>query len=316
MSERFLVSGGGGFIGSHIVDELVNRGQRVRVLDDFSTGRRENLVQSMDRIELVEGDIRDLTTVTRAVKDVDYILHHAAIASVAKSVADPVGTDRSNVLGTVNLLVAARDAGVKRVVYASSTSVYGDSPTLPQREDSLTNPLSPYAVSKLAGENYSLAFHHVYGLPTVALRYFNVYGPRQDPASEYAAVIPRFIAAALKGEPLTIYGDGQQTRDFVYVANVVEANLLVCQPSSNRSIGQALNIACGARHSLLDLVSYVQSLTKNRKLEVIHEPARPGDIRDSQADISKARDLIAYEPEVGIEAGLKKTVEWYAQKHS
>ena len=241
----YLVTGGAGFIGSHVVDELVRRGETVRVLDNFSTGYRENIAHNLDHIILIEGDLTDLETVHRAVSGVDYVLHIGAIPSVPRSVSDPIASNAANVTGTLNVLVAARDAGVRRVVYSSSSSVYGDSPTLPKHENIPTNPLSPYAVSKLAGENYCTAFFEVYNLPTVCLRYFNVFDPRQDPTSQYAAVIPNFIARMLRGEASIVEGDGLQSRDFTYVANVVRANLLACEsaPAVGRVMNAALAIA-------------------------------------------------------------------------
>lgn len=308
MTSCYLVTGGAGFIGSHLVDELVRREQRVIVLDDLSTGRLENLTQVLDDIELIEGDIRDQSAVRAAVDGVDYVLHLAALASVSQSVADPLTTNEVNVTGTLNLLLAARDAGVKRVVFSSSCAVYGDSPALPLNEEVPTRPLSPYAASKLAGEDYCLAFYEVFSLPTVSLRYFNVFGPRQDPTSPYSAVIPKFITAALNDEPLTIYGDGAQSRDFVYVSNVVAAVLLACQAPT--AAGQVINISCGERYSLLDLASYLKPLLTGHSLCVEHLDARPGDVRHSQGDIQKARRLLGYEPLVDFEEGLAKTVRF------
>ena len=308
MTSCYLVTGGAGFIGSHLVDELVRRQQRVKVLDDLSTGRLENLTQVLDDIELIEGDIRDQSAVRAAVKGVDYVPHQAALASVAQSVADPLTTNEVNVTGTLNVLLAARDAGVKRVVFASSCAVYGDSPALPLNEEMPTRPLSPNAASKLAGEDYCLAFHEVFGLPTVSLRYFNVFGSRQDPTSPYSAVIPKFITAALNDEPLTIYGDGAQSRDSVYVSNVVSAVLLACQAPA--AAGQVINISCGERYSLLDLESYLKPLLTGHSLCVEHLDPRPGDVRHSQGDIQKARLLLSYEPLVDFEKGLAKTVKF------
>ncbi len=304
----FLVTGGAGFIGSHIVDELVRRGERVRVLDDFSTGKRENLASVAHRVELKGGDIRDVATVKAAMLGVDYVLHQAALPSVPRSVADPMTTNEVNVTGTLNVLMAAREANVKRVVYASSSSVYGNNPTLPKREDMSTNPLSPYAVSKLAGENYCRAFHQVYGLPMVALRYFNVFGPRQDPASQYSAVIPRFIASLLRGEPPTIYGDGTQSRDFTYVANVVQANLLACH--REEAVGQVINVACGERYTLLDLCRELAELT-GKTFQPTFAPPRAGDVKHSMAAIDRARQLLDYAPDVGWREGLLGTAEWH-----
>ena len=254
----YLITGGGGFIGSNIVRELILRGEAVRVLDNFSTGRHENLIQVLDDVDLVKGDLRDLDTCRGAVQGVDYVLHQGAVSSVQRSVDDPFASSDANVRGTLNVLVAARDAGVKRVVYASLSSVYGDSPTLPKREDMATRPMSPYATSKLAGEHYCRVFPDVYGLETVSLRYFNVFGPRQDPNSQYSAVIPLFIKAMLSGEPPTIYGDGLQSRDFTYVQNNVEANILAA--TAPGVSGRVFNIACGRRYTLLDLVAMLNNI--------------------------------------------------------
>lgn len=302
------MTGGAGFIGSHVVDELVRRGERVRVLDNFSTGKHENIAHNLTHIELIEGDVADLDTARRAVAGVDYVLHLAAIPSVPRSVANPLASNETNVTGTLNLLVAARDASVKRFVYSSSSSVYGNSPALPKHEDMPTNPLSPYAVSKLAGENYAIAFHRVYGLPTVCLRYFNVFGPRQDPTSQYAAVIPRFITRMLRGEPPVVYGDGMQSRDFTYVANVVEANLLACRSES--AVGQVMNAALGGRVSLLELVAELNDIL-GVDLQPCFEPARPGDIKHSQADTTRMESLLGFKPLVGFGEGLRRTVEWF-----
>ncbi|MCX6032766.1 MAG: SDR family oxidoreductase [Chloroflexi bacterium] len=304
----YLVTGGAGFIGSHIVDELVQRGERVKVLDDFSTGRRENLLGARGQIELFEGDIRNRQVVQLAMQGVDYVLHQAALPSVPRSVADPLTTNEVNVTGTLNVLVAAREARVRRVVYASSSSVYGNNPALPKHETMPIGPLSPYATSKLAGENYCRAFHHVYGLPTVALRYFNVFGPRQDPTSQYAGVMPRFIVALLRDESPTIYGDGTQSRDFTYVANVVQANLLACY--SQEAIGQVMNVACGERHTLLDLHSELKALI-GKNIRPVFGPARVGDVNHSLAAIDLASRLLGYRPSVGWHEGLRRTVMWY-----
>jgi nucleoside-diphosphate-sugar epimerase len=303
---RYLVTGGAGFIGSHIVDELLHRGERVRVLDNLSTGKRENLAQVIDRIELIEGDIRDLMIVKAAMSDVDYVLHEAALPSVPRSVADPLTTNEVNVSGTLNVLVAAQEAGVKRVVFASSSSVYGDSPSLPKHEEMSTNPLSPYAASKLAGEDYCRAFHQVYGLPTVALRYFNVFGPRQDPNSQYAAVIPKFIVALLRGESPTIYGDGLQSRDFTYVTNVVQANLLACE--RHEAVGKVMNVACGAQYSLLDLHRELCELTGQR-VEPVFAAQRAGDVKHSLASIEQIQRTLGYTPQADWRSGLRWTVD-------
>ncbi|MDL1894834.1 SDR family oxidoreductase [Anaerolineae bacterium CFX7] len=307
----YLVTGGAGFIGSHIVQELVRQGEIVRVFDNFSTGCRQNLSGLLDALDLIEGDIRDLALVQAAAQGVEYILHQAALPSVPRSIADPITTHQVNVTGTLNVLMAARQANVRRVVYASSSSVYGNSPTLPKREEMPTNPLSPYAVSKLAGENYCRAFYQVYGLPIVALRYFNVFGPHQDPASQYAAVIPKFITAMLRGDRPLIHGDGLQSRDFTYVANVVQANLLACQAEA--AVGQVCNAALGGRVSLLELVSRLNQIL-GKELEPLFDDARTGDVKHSQADVSKLRALTGFVPVTDLQTGLAKTVEWYAQQ--
>jgi UDP-glucose 4-epimerase len=306
----YLVTGGAGFIGSHIVQELVRRGERLRVLDNFSTGRRENIAPFLEHIELVEGDLRDLPTVRRAVEGVDYVLHQAALASVPRSVADPLASNSANVTGTLHLLVAARDAEVKRVVYASSSSAYGDSPTLPKQEDMPTAPKSPYAVSKLAGEHYCRAFTEVYGLETVSLRYFNVFGPRQDPASQYAAVVPLFITAMLQGEPPTVHGDGLQSRDFTYVANVVHANLLAT--TAPGVAGRVFNIACGQRYTLLDLIAILDEIV-DAHVTPVHTDPRSGDVRHSLADVTAAQEALGYRAEVDFGEGLRRTVAWYRE---
>jgi len=305
--KRFLVTGGAGFIGSHIVDRLVRDGQYVRILDDFSTGRKENIARDLDRIDVVRGSVADLPRVREAVEGIDYVLHHAALPSVVRSIDDPIGFNTANIDGTLNVLVAARDAGVKRLVYASSASVYGDTPFLPVPEDVPLSPLSPYALTKLAGEHYCTVFHHIYGFEAVALRYFNVFGPRQDPDSQYAAAVPRFARAILAGDPPTIYGDGQQTRDFTYVENCVEANLLACGTPGIG--GQVFNIASGQRYSLLDLVQALNDIL-GRAVEPVFEEARPGDIKHSQADIGRAECAMGFEPSVNFAEGLRRLVEW------
>ena len=307
---HYLVTGGAGFIGSHIVDELVRRGETVRVLDNFFSGRRENIAQHRGRIEVVEGDLRDLETVRRAVAGMEYVLHLAAIASVPRSVAAPLASHEANATGTLHVLLAARDAGVRRVVYSSSSSVYGNGPTLPKHEAMAPQPLSPYAVSKLAGEQYCMAFHEVYGLPTVGLRYFNVFGPRQDPTSEYAAVIPRFITAMLQGHSPIIYGDGLQSRDFTYVANVVAANLLACERDS--AMGQVMNVALGERITLLELVEDLNSIL-GTQLAPRFEAERPGDVKHSQADTSRVKAVLGFEQRVDFRSGLRETVQWFRE---
>ena len=302
---KYLVTGAAGFIGSNIVEELVARGAEVRALDNLSTGKASNVEPFLDRIEFVEGDLNDSELLRRVVRGVDYVLHQAALPSVPRSIADPLSSHEANATGTLKLLIAARDEGVKRLVYASSSSVYGNSPTLPKREDMSTEPLSPYAVNKLAAEQYCRVFTRVFGLPAVALRYFNVFGPRQDPKSQYAAVIPAFISSVLGGESPTVYGDGTQTRDFTYVQNVVQANLLACE--TDRADGEAINIACGERTSLLDLLGEINRLL-GTEVAAIFQPGRAGDVKDSLADISKARDLIGYTPVASFSEGLAATV--------
>src|ERR1051325_5201780 len=279
---NYLVTGGAGFIGSHIVERLVRDGQAVRVLDDFSAGKDENLAPFLDRIEVVRGDIRDVETVKEAMRDVEIVFHEAALGSVPRSVADPQTTHDVNITGTLNILLAARDAKARRVVYASSSSVYGETPELPKHEKMMPQPLSPYALSKLAGEHYISVFKQVYGFEAVALRYFNIFGPRQDPESQYAAVIPRFLTALFEGRQPVIYGDGQQSRDFTYVENVVEANLLASEAEG--IAGRAFNVACGGRYTLLELLGKLKAIIGST-IEPIHEEARPGDVRDSQASI-------------------------------
>jgi UDP-glucose 4-epimerase len=305
---RYLVTGGAGFIGSHIVEALVEDGQRVRVLDNLSTGHRGNIAPFLDRFEFIEGDLRDEETVRRAVKGVDFVLHQGAIASVVRSVQDPIPTETANVVGTLNLLLAARDAGVQRVVYASSSSVYGDSPTLPKVETMPPRPKSPYAVSKMAMEYHCRVFSELHGLETVGLRYFNVFGPRQDPTSEYAAVIPKFITAMLRGEAPTIYGDGTQSRDFTYVSNVVAANLLATSAPS--MAGRVFNAALGARYTLLELVDTLNEIL-GTQIQPIFSPVRLGDVKHSQADISLIKEC-GYRAHLDFRTGLAETVKWYA----
>ncbi|MBI1735038.1 MAG: NAD-dependent epimerase/dehydratase family protein [Candidatus Rokubacteria bacterium] len=304
-----LVTGGAGFIGSHLVDELVRRGRRVRVLDNFSSGRLENLGACGEGVEVVEGDILDLAAVRGAMRDVERVFHQAALGSVPRSIDDPAGTNRANVEGTLNVLRAARDAGVQRLVYASSSSVYGDGGAPVQREDLPTSPISPYAVSKLAAEQYCRVFTKVYGLPAVALRYFNVFGPRQDPSSQYAAVVAKFVQSAVDGESLEVHGDGLQSRDFTYVKNVVLANCLAAE--SDAAVGEAFNIACGARHSVLDIAQTLADFLEPRGIPVRwhHATARAGDVRDSLASIDKARSRLGYTATVPFAEGLRHTVE-------
>lgn len=308
MKTLYLVTGGAGFIGSHIVEELVKRGERVRVVDNLSTGKRENLQPFMDEIAFIEGDLRDLETAARVVEGVTFVLHEAALPSVPRSIEDPKGSTENNLNATLHLLMAARDAGVKRVVYASSSSVYGDSPSLPKVEDFLPAPLSPYAASKLAGEYYCRVFHQAYGLETVCLRYFNVFGPRQDPLSLYAAVIPKFITLAFAGKPLVVYGDGEQSRDFSFVANVVQANLLACEAMG--AAGETINVGCGGQISLNQLVEELKGIL-GADLKVEYTATRPGDVKHSLASIEKAKRLLRYEPPVSFGEGLRRTVVWF-----
>jgi nucleoside-diphosphate-sugar epimerase len=304
---RTLVTGGAGFIGGHLVDALLERGATVRVLDNFSTGRRENIAHNLDRIELIEGDVRDASVCARAVADVDVVFHQAALPSVARSVEAPVPTDEVNTGGTVRLLDAARRAGVQRFVFAASSSAYGETEVLPKVETMTPQPLSPYAVSKVAAEHYVQVFARLYGMKTCALRYFNVFGPRQDPKSDYAAVVPKFCSALLRGQSPTIFGDGGQTRDFTFIENVVEANLL----AATRDVsGQVVNIACGERISLLELVAILNELNGSNLLPK-HGPARPGDIRHSLADIRAARALLGFEPKISVREGLARTLAYY-----
>jgi len=307
MSE-YLVTGGAGFIGSNLVMKLLSLGHRVRVLDNFATGRRENILPFIDKIQLIEGDLRSYHTVREAVSGMDFILHQGALPSVPRSVKDPITTNEVNVSGTLNVLDAARDAKVKRVVFASSSSIYGDSEILPKKETLLPNPISPYATSKLAAEKYCQVFYRAYGLETVCLRYFNVFGPRQDPTSQYSAVIPKFITAALAGKPVTIYGDGEQSRDFTYVDNVVAANLMACE--KDEIGGMVMNIACNERITLNQVVSYLQQIL-NKEIQVQYLPPRIGDIRHSYADITLASNRLGYQPTVYFADGLRKTIEWY-----
>jgi UDP-glucose 4-epimerase len=305
-----LVTGGAGFIGSHLIDRLLVQGHKVRVLDNFSTGHRHNLRHVLNDIELIEGDIRDPDTVRRAVHGTEIVLHQGALPSVPRSVNDPRTSNAVNVEGTLNVLLAARDAGTRRVVVASSSSVYGDTPTLPKVETMAPNPRSPYAISKLAAEAYTCTFAPLYGLETVALRYFNVFGPRQDPTSQYAGVIALFCTLALQGKPYTVQGDGLQSRDFTYVENVVQANLLAAtQPNV---AGQAFNVACGQRITLLDVIA-ILNREIGKELPVIHGPARAGDVRHSLADIEKARQLLNYSPTVDVSEGLARTLAWYRE---
>jgi UDP-glucose 4-epimerase len=311
----YLVTGGAGFIGSHLVEALVKQGNAVRVVDNFATGSRDNLAHLIDKIELLDQNITDLPKLRAAMDGVDYVLHQAAIPSVPRSVADPLLTHESCVTGTLNVLIAARDAGVKRVIYAASSSAYGDIEGESKVETMTPRTLSPYAAAKLAAEHYCAAFYNVYGLETVALRYFNVFGPRQDPNSPYSAVIPLFMSAMLRGERPTVNGDGTQSRDFTYIDNVVQGNLLACHADGGKVAGQMMNLACGDRISLLELI---QSLNKllGTSIEPIFAPPRPGDIQHSRADISKAGELLGYEPVVSFSEGLARTFAWFQSAYT
>jgi UDP-glucose 4-epimerase len=311
MPKLYLVTGGAGFIGSNTVGRLLELGERVRVLDNFATGKRHYLFPLRDRVELIEGDIRYLNVVQEATRGADYVIHMAALPSVPRSIRTPIESNDVNVSGTLNVLIAARDLGVKRVVYGASSSAYGDTEVLPKVEDMPALPLSPYAVNKFAGELYCRVFHQVYGLETVSLRYFNVFGPRQDPMSQYSAVIPKFIGAALAGRPPVIFGDGEQSRDFTYVDNVVEANLLAC--TAAEAPGETINIACGARVTLNELAARIGRIT-GRDLKPTHEPRRTGDVRHSLADIRKAERILGYRPCVDLEEGLRRTVAWLREQ--
>jgi UDP-glucose 4-epimerase len=306
----YLITGIGGFIGSSLAHALLARGEQVRGVDNFSTGRRENLAEIIDRIDFHQSDLLDLDAMHKACAGVDFVLHQAAIPSVPKSVLDPLGSNQANVDGTVNLLIAARDAKVKRVVYAASSSAYGDTPTLPKHEAMQPDPISPYAVAKLASEHYMVSFYRCYQLQTVCLRYFNIFGPRQDPSSPYSGVLAKFITLMLRGEQPTIYGDGEQSRDFTYIDNAVEANLLACKAPATKAAGQAFNVATGRRVSLNETFRLLQGLT-NFAGQAKHAPERSGDIKHSLADISKAEAGLGYKPAVHFEEGLRKTVEWY-----
>jgi UDP-glucose 4-epimerase len=302
----YLVTGGAGFIGSHLAEELLRRGHRVRVVDSLITGKRANLA-CIPAAEFLEGDLADAGVAERATAGVDYVLHQAAIPSVPRSVNDPATSNRANITATLNILIAARQAGVKRLVYAASSSAYGDTPTLPKHEGMPTNPLSPYALQKLVGEQYCQMFTRLYGFPTVATRYFNVFGPRQDPGSPYSGVISLFATAVLSGRPPTIYGDGEQTRDFTYIANVVDGVLRACD--APQAAGEVINVATGGRISLNDLLRVLNGLA-GTNLQPVYGAPRAGDVRDSQADISKAKALLGYEPIVSFEDGLKRTLDW------
>jgi UDP-glucose 4-epimerase len=309
----YLITGIGGFIGSSLARALLSRGEQVRGVDNFSTGQRENLADILHRIDFREADILDLDAMRQACSGVDFVLHEAAIPSVPKSVLDPLASNRANVDGTVNVLVAARDAKVKRVVYAASSSAYGDTPTLPKHEAMKPDPISPYAVAKLASEQYMISFYRCYQLETVALRYFNVFGPHQDPSSPYSGVLAKFITLMLRGEQPAIYGDGEQSRDFTYIDNAVDANLLACTAPAAKAAGQVFNVATGRRITLNETFKQLQPLTSYTG-QPRYEPERGGDIKHSLADISKAEAGLAYKPKIDFEEGLRRTVDWYRRR--
>jgi nucleoside-diphosphate-sugar epimerase len=309
---RYLVTGGAGFIGSNTVDELVRRGHSVVVLDDLSSGKEDNLAEIRGKITFVKGSITDIEAVQKAMQQAEYVIHLAARTSVPRSVKDPLDTNRINVDGTLNVLIAARDNRVKRVVFAASSSAYGETPTLPKREDMQPQPISPYGVSKYVGELYAQAFGRCYGMETVCVRYFNIFGPRQDPDSPYSGVLSRFATAFLEDQQPVIYGDGEQTRDFTFVDNAVQANLLACEAPT--ASGGVFNVGTGSRVSLNQTLEYLRRIS-GKKLQAKYDPPRDGDIRDSQADISRARQVLGYEPTVMFEEGLERTFEWYRTHH-
>ena len=302
----YLVTGGAGFIGSHLAEELLRRGHTVRVVDSLITGKRQNL-EVLKGVEFLEGDLADMDVAQRAVKGMEYVLHQAAIPSVPRSVKDPITSNRANIDASLNILVAARDGGVKRLVYAGSSSAYGDTPTLPKREDMPTAPLSPYALQKLVAEQYGQMFTTLYGFETVTIRYFNVFGPRQDPGSPYSGVISLFATSLLEGRQPVIYGDGEQTRDFTYIANVVDGVLRAVE--APQAAGEVINVATGGRTSLNELLRTMQAIVGS-SVKPIYKDGRAGDVRDSQADISKARELLGYVPKVSLEEGLTHTLAW------
>ena len=310
---RYLVTGGAGFIGSHVVDELVRRGHRVTVLDNLSTGKEENLASVRDKLELNTGSVTNLAAVQAACRGADYVIHLAARTSVPRSIEDPLDTNAANIDGTLNVLVAARDAKVKRFVYAASSSAYGETPTLPKTETMRPEPISPYGVTKYVGELYAQVFGRVYGLENACLRYFNVFGPRQDPSSPYSGVLSRFMLAAVEGTPPTIFGDGQQSRDFTYVDNVVDETLRACEAPG--ASGKVFNGGTGDRITLNEALRLLGKIT-GRQLHPQHAPPRSGDILHSQADISMARTVLGYEPRVAFEEGLKRTWEWYRRAYA
>ena len=311
----YLITGIGGFIGSSLARELLRRGEQVRGVDNFATGKRENLTEILKQIDFCESDILDLDAMKQACAGVDYVLHQAAIPSVPKSVLDPITSNRANADGTVNVLVAARDAKVKRVIFAASSSVYGDTPTLPKHERMCPDPISPYAVAKLASERYMISFYRCYGLETVCLRYFNIFGPRQDPSSPYSGVLAKFITLMLRGQQPTMFGDGEQSRDFTYIDNAVEANLLACKAPAAGVAGKVFNTATGRRVTLNETFKLLQKLTSYSG-SALHGPERGGDIKHSLADISAAEEHLGYKPKVNFEDGLRQTVDWYRSLQS
>jgi nucleoside-diphosphate-sugar epimerase len=308
---RNLITGGAGFIGSNLARRLVGLGEKVAVIDDFSTGKPENLKDVLSDIDLFEGSVCDAKVLGKAMCNVDRVFHHAAVVSVVRSIDDPVTTNAVNIGGTLNCLMAARDAHVKRFVFAASSSAYGNNPSLPKREDMKPDPLSPYAISKLAGEFYARVFHEIYGLHTVSLRYFNIFGPYQDPNSPYAAVVPIFITKMFKDQKPVIYGDGEQSRDFTYVDNAVDANLLAA--AADNAAGRVMNVACGTRYTLNELVGRLEDLT-GHKTGATHAPPRAGDVKHSLGDIALASQLLRYRPKVTFEEGLRATVDWFKNR--
>jgi UDP-glucose 4-epimerase len=311
----YLITGAAGFIGSHLAQTLVERGEEVRGFDNFSTGRRENLAAILPKMELLVGDLRDFDTVERACRGVDYVLHQGALPSVPRSVKDPRTSHESNINGTFNLLEAARAANIKRVIYAASSSAYGNQPGFPRVETMQLRPVAPYPVQKAAGELYMQSYWQVYGLETVCLRYFNIFGPRQDPGSQYSGVMAKFILQMLRGETPVIQGDGEQARDFTYIENAVNANLLALEAPAEQVAGRVFNIACGERHTIQETYAAVARLTGFDK-PALHEEARAGDVRLSLADISAAKEAFGYAPQVGFEEGLRRTVEWYRAEYA
>lgn len=309
--EKYLVTGGAGFIGSNIAEELVKRGVEVRVIDNFLTGKRENITSFLDKIEFIEGDIRDFKTCRRALEGVDFVLHQAALPSVPLSIKDPLLISEINIMGTLNLLLASREANIKKFVFASSSSVYGNDPRLPKNENMEAVPISPYAITKLVGEMYCRIFSQIYGLSTICLRYFNIFGPRQDPFSQYAAVIPNFIDKMLKGEKPIIFGDGEQSRDFTFVSNVVEANILAAKAEDVTEV--VINVACKERTTVNFLVEKINEIIR-KNIKPLYEKPRPGDVKHSYADISKAKKMLKYSPGVTFREGLEKTIRLYQER--